>query len=94
MLWDIKAKAWNVPLAQLLGGIARSQVEFSDYFAHRESGENSIDDVVEYCLAGVQVARPAGREQERSFVIFSSIAVWITQDCRPRRRGLDEDVSK
>lgn len=49
-LWDIKAKASDVPLAQLLGGITRSEVEFSEYFAYRESGENSIDDVVEYCL--------------------------------------------
>jgi hypothetical protein len=53
-----------------LGGVTGSQVEFSGYFAHRELGANSIDDVVEYCLGGMQVARPAGREQGRSFAIL------------------------
>ncbi|MEN0140269.1 MAG: mandelate racemase/muconate lactonizing enzyme family protein [Rhodococcus sp. (in: high G+C Gram-positive bacteria)] len=49
-LWDIKAKALGVPLAHLLGGAVRTEVQFSEYFAYRENGENSIQDVVDYCL--------------------------------------------
>jgi glucarate dehydratase len=54
-LWDLKAKSLEVPLVTLLGGAVQSEVAFAEYFTYRPSindvgGENSIEDLVEYCL--------------------------------------------
>lgn len=54
-LWDIRGKLWGQPVANLLGGIHRREIGFTDYFAFREDGpgvrgERSVEEVVAYCL--------------------------------------------
>ena len=54
-LWDLRGKLWGQPVANLLGGIQRRQIPFTDYFSYRlpqggVTGEASIAEVVDYCL--------------------------------------------
>jgi glucarate dehydratase len=53
-LWDIRAKAAEVPLHRLLGGAVRTRVPFTEYFAPRpqvrdSGGEESPEEVAAYC---------------------------------------------
>jgi glucarate dehydratase len=55
-LWDIRGKAWGQPLHRLLGGVHRTHIAFTDYFAFRErldgkGGESTPEEVLDYCLA-------------------------------------------
>jgi len=54
-LWDLRGKLWGQPVANLLGGIHRREIPFTDYFSYRlaeagKGGEQSIGAVVDYCL--------------------------------------------
>jgi glucarate dehydratase len=54
-LWDLRGRIWGQPVANLLGGIHRRAIPFTDYFTYRlpqdgKGGERSIAEVVDYCL--------------------------------------------
>lgn len=54
-LWDIRGKAWNRPLYDLIGGAHRKEIAVTDYFSFREArngigGETTPEDVRDYCL--------------------------------------------
>jgi glucarate dehydratase len=54
-LWDLRGKLWDQPVANLLGGIHRREIPFTDYFSYRlpqggKGGERSVGAVVDYCL--------------------------------------------
>jgi len=55
-LWDLRGKLWNQPVANLLGGIHRDRIGFTDYFGFRlpgdgVAGEATVQDIVEACLS-------------------------------------------
>lgn len=60
-LWDLRGKAWDQPLYQLLGGAVRKQIPFTDYFSLRADGpllpdgrkvrgERTPEEVADYCV--------------------------------------------
>lgn len=54
-LWDLRGKLWGQPVANLLGGIHRREIPFTDYFSYRlpqdgKGGEAQVQDVIDYCL--------------------------------------------
>jgi len=48
-LWDIRGKHLGAPVHVLLGGPARSEVLFTEYFSYRRDKETSPDEVAAYC---------------------------------------------
>jgi glucarate dehydratase len=54
-LWDLRGKLWGQPVANLLGGVHRRHIPFTDYFSYRladgdKGGEGTVTAVVDYCL--------------------------------------------
>jgi glucarate dehydratase len=54
-LWDLRGKLWGQPVANLLGGIHRRMIPFTDYFSYRlpagdKGGEATVQQIVDYCL--------------------------------------------
>ena len=54
-LWDLRGRLWGQPVANLLGGVHRREIAFTDYFSYREArngkgGEATVEAVVEHCL--------------------------------------------
>ena len=48
-LWDIAAREASLPLHELLGGLHRREIAFSEYFAYREGREETSGDVAAFC---------------------------------------------
>jgi len=53
-LWDLRGKAWQLPLYKLLGGAVRKAIPFTEYFAYRQAadgagGEMDPIAVARYC---------------------------------------------
>ena len=71
-LWDIAAREASVPLYELLGGLHRTQVSFSEYFAYRAGAEQSPADVAAFC--------ERMREQHGSTVFEGKVAVRSLDD--------------
>lgn len=58
-LWDLRGKAWRQPLYKLLGGAARKEIPFTEYFGFRPAstqygnagGEMTPHAIADYCAA-------------------------------------------
>jgi glucarate dehydratase len=55
-LWDLRGKAFGVPLHVLLGGAVRTEIPFTEYFGFRPEhngagGEMTPEAIAEYCVA-------------------------------------------
>lgn len=50
-LWDLRGKVSGEPLYKLLGGAARKEIPFTEYFSFRDGGETRPEEIAEYCLA-------------------------------------------
>jgi glucarate dehydratase len=48
-LWDIAAREASAPMYELLGGLQRDEVPFSEYFAYRTSRERTPLEVAAFC---------------------------------------------
>ena len=49
-LWDIRGKAWDQPLYQLLGGAVRKEIPVTEYYSHRPGdGVHTAQDIADYC---------------------------------------------
>ena len=66
-LWDVAARERSAPVYELLGGLHRSAIAFSEYFAYRVGREQSPADVAAFC------ARMA--EEHGSTVFEGKVAV-------------------
>jgi glucarate dehydratase len=53
-LWDIAGREAGVPLHELLGPTARTEIAFSEYFAYREGLEQTPADVAAYCARMIE----------------------------------------
>jgi glucarate dehydratase len=53
-LWDVAARDTGVPLHELLGGVVRSRIGFTEYFAYRPGFEDSAADVASFCARMVE----------------------------------------
>ncbi len=60
-LWDVAAREAGVPLSVLLGGLVRTEVAFTEYFAYRAGHEETPAEVAAYC------ARMAGEHGSPAF---------------------------
>lgn len=49
-LWDVAARERSLPLYELLGGLHRREVGFSEYFAYRAGHEESPSEVAAFCV--------------------------------------------
>ncbi|MBV9734281.1 MAG: mandelate racemase/muconate lactonizing enzyme family protein [Acidisphaera sp.] len=53
-LWDLRGKAFGVPIYKLLGGAVRKHIPFAEYFSFRQEragigGERTAEEVAAYC---------------------------------------------
>jgi glucarate dehydratase len=53
-LWDVAAREAGVPLHELLGGVYRTEIPFTEYFAYRAGREESPSAVAAYCARMVE----------------------------------------
>jgi glucarate dehydratase len=66
-LWDLQARAREVPLHRLFGGAVRMQIPLTEYFAfrlpgHDEPGETTATDIARYCARMIELHDADGFE--------------------------------
>jgi glucarate dehydratase len=90
-LWDIASRESSVPLYELLGGLRRSEVPFSEYFAYRAGREETPTDVTAYCArmaeehgSTVFEGKVAARPVAEDLRLVREIRAAIGPDCELR----------
>ncbi|MEO7651866.1 MAG: mandelate racemase/muconate lactonizing enzyme family protein, partial [Bryobacteraceae bacterium] len=91
-LWDIKGKALGVPVYQLLGGLARNNVEcYSTGFPSKGSTKETARACIEAGFRAIRISVTGPAAGEKTPFSSHTIVRETAEQCRQTREGVGKD---